>query len=61
LTTVQFFKEDDNQTRVSLTWAPHGETTKEELETFKNSRVGMTQGWTGSFDKLDDFFVKTTV
>lgn len=61
LTTVQFFKEEDNQTRVSLTWAPHGETTKEELETFKNSRAGMTHGWTGSFDKLDDFLVKTTV
>ena len=32
--------------------------TLEELETFKKSRGGMTQGWTGSFDKLEDFLAK---
>ncbi|HTD15050.1 MAG TPA: SRPBCC family protein [Chthoniobacterales bacterium] len=53
LTAVQFAAEGPNQTRVTVTWQPHGPTTPEELETFIKSKGGMTQGWTGSFDKLD--------
>lgn len=58
LTTIQLFKEGDNQTRVKVTWAPYGKTTKEEVETFIAARGGMTQGWTGSFDKLDEYLAK---
>ena len=58
LTTIQFYKEDENQTRVSVTWAPYGKTTKEEVETFIAARGGMTQGWTGSFDKLEEYLAK---
>ena len=54
LTTVQFAAEGPNQTRVTVTWEPYGPATPEELETFIKSKGGMTQGWTGSFDKLDD-------
>ena len=54
LTTVQFVAEGPSQTRVTVTWEPYGPTTPEELETFAKSKGGMTQGWTGSFDKLDD-------
>ena len=53
LTTVELTAEGPGRTRVTVTWEPHGATTREELETFIKSRGGMTQGWTGSFDKLD--------
>ena len=55
LTTVRLSEEGPNKTRVTVTWEPHGATTREELETFIKSKGGMTQGWTGSFDKLDDY------
>jgi uncharacterized protein YndB with AHSA1/START domain len=53
LTTVNFAAEGPNRTRVTVTWEPHGATTREELETFVKARGGMTQGWSGSFDKLE--------
>lgn len=58
LTTVRLSEEGPNKTRVTVTWEPHGATTREELETFIKSKGGMTQGWTGSFDKLDDYISK---
>ncbi len=54
LTTVQLTAEGPDQTRVTVTWEPHGPTTPAELEVFLKSRAGMTMGWTGSFDKLED-------
>ena len=53
LTTVQLTDEGGGRTRVTVTWEPHGATTAEELEAFIRARGGMTQGWTGSFDKLE--------
>jgi uncharacterized protein YndB with AHSA1/START domain len=53
LTTVKLTPEGPDQTRVTVTWETYGPTTREELETFINARTGMTQGWTGSFDKLE--------
>lgn len=53
LTTVTFVAEAPNRTRVTVEWEPHGTTTPEELATFVAERAGMTEGWTGSFDKLD--------
>jgi uncharacterized protein YndB with AHSA1/START domain len=58
LTTVKLTAEGPNRTRVTVTWEPHGATTPEELETFIKSRGGMTQGWTGSFDKLEAYLAK---
>ena len=58
LTTIQLTKEGDNQTRVTITWVPYGKTTKEEVDTFLNARGGMTQGWTGSLDKLEECITK---
>jgi uncharacterized protein YndB with AHSA1/START domain len=52
-TTVQLTAEEPDRTRVTVTWEPHGAVTPEEIATFVNARAGMTQGWTGSFDKLD--------
>jgi len=53
LTIVDLAEEGPDRTRVTVTWEPHGPTTPEELETFIKARAGMTQGWTGSFDKLE--------
>jgi hypothetical protein len=50
---LNFIAAGPQQTRVTVTWEPHGTTTREELETFNNSKGDMTQGWTGSFDKLE--------
>jgi uncharacterized protein YndB with AHSA1/START domain len=55
LTTVTFAEEGPDCTRVTVTWEPQGTLTREELDTFVTSKSGMTQGWTGSFDKLDAY------
>jgi uncharacterized protein YndB with AHSA1/START domain len=55
LTTVKLTAEGPDQTRVTVTWETFGPTTREELETFINAKAGMTQGWTGSFDKLEEY------
>jgi uncharacterized protein YndB with AHSA1/START domain len=55
LTTVQLTEEGPDRTRVTVTWEVHGAATREEIDTFANARGGMTQGWTGSFDKLEAY------
>jgi len=55
LTTVTLAEEGPEQTRVTVQWEPHGNVTPQELEAFRAERAGMTQGWTGSFDKLDAY------
>ena len=57
LTTVKLTSEGADQTRVTVTWEPYGKFTAEELETFVKARSGMTQGWTGSFEKLESYLV----
>ena len=37
---------------------PIGSVTPEELATFIQGRSGMTQGWTGSFDKLEEYLAR---
>ena len=59
LTTVELIEESPDQTRVTVTWEVHGHATREELETFIKERGGMTQGWTGSFDKLEELLRHT--
>jgi uncharacterized protein YndB with AHSA1/START domain len=58
LTTVKLAAEGPGRTRVTITWEPCGATTPEELETFIKAKGGMTQGWTGSFDKLEEHLAK---
>ena len=57
-TTVQLTEEGPEQTRVTVTWQPYGEVTAAEMESFVTAKAGMTQGWTGSFDKLEDYITK---
>lgn len=54
LTTVTFNEERPDQTRISIKWEIFGETTKEEGGMFHNAKPGMQDGWTGSFDKLEE-------
>jgi uncharacterized protein YndB with AHSA1/START domain len=55
LTIVTLTEEAPDRTRVTIEWEPYGEVSAEELATFINARSGMTQGWTGSFDKLEEY------
>lgn len=54
LSTVTLTAEGAGQTRVRVEWEPYGPTKPEELAVFIKERGGMTQGWTGSFDKLEE-------
>lgn len=55
LTNVFLSAEGKDQTRVTVIWEPHGEYNKEELQAFIDMKPSMTQGWTGSFDKLESY------
>lgn len=54
LMTTVTFTEEENGTRVRVQSEPYGSTTSEELSEFIKERTGMTQGWNGSFDKLEE-------
>lgn len=58
MTTVQLTEEAPNQTRVTVRWEVVGEATAAEMQTFKDGRAGMTQGWGGSFDKLEEYLTR---
>ena len=53
-TTVIFEGEDEQSTRVTVISETLAQATAEEVETFIKERSGMTIGWTGSFDKLEE-------
>ncbi|MBY0555452.1 SRPBCC domain-containing protein [bacterium] len=57
-TTVSFNEESSTQTRVTIEWEVVGSATQEEHDTFVKGKPGMTQGWTGSFDKLEEYIAK---
>lgn len=58
LTTVTLAAEGPDRTRVTVTFELRGPVTREELETFVKGRAGMTQGWTGAFDKLEEHLAR---
>lgn len=58
LTTVVFAEEEPGRTRVSLRWTVDGSANVAEKETFHSAKDGMTIGWTGSFDKLEEYLKK---
>jgi uncharacterized protein YndB with AHSA1/START domain len=58
-TTVQFTpEEEEGATRVTVTWEIVGDATDAERKAFHDEKPGMTQGWSGSFDKLEDLLAK---
>ncbi len=56
LTTVHF-QDLGPKTLISLYWRPI-DASELELETFRDGMAGMSQGWGGSFDRLDAFLGK---
>lgn len=58
LTTITMVQEDAEHTRLRVQWEPFGKFSAEELATFVQQKAGMTQGWTGSFDKLENYLSK---
>lgn len=58
LIVVTLNEEDSDKTRVTVHWEPHGNVAREELEAFIKEKPGMTLGWTGSFDKLEECLEK---
>ncbi|MCB0278944.1 MAG: SRPBCC domain-containing protein, partial [Calditrichaeota bacterium] len=54
-TTVTFNEEQFGQTRVTIEWEIYDDATEIERDTFKGAKNGMALGWTGSFDKLEDY------
>jgi uncharacterized protein YndB with AHSA1/START domain len=54
LTTVLLSAESDHRTRLTISWEPH-HANAVEVDTFVAAKSGMTQGWTGSLDKLEEY------
>lgn len=52
--TVRFAEEAADRTRVTVTCEPHGEAAAAEIAAFVQERAGMTLGWTGSLDVLEE-------
>ncbi|MBK9040976.1 MAG: SRPBCC domain-containing protein [Bdellovibrionales bacterium] len=57
-TTVLLEAEGPDQTRVTVKWEVVGDATPAERETFNKAKAGMSQGWGGSFDKLEEYLAK---
>ncbi len=51
LTTVTFEEQPGGKTKLTLRWAPL-DATAEEQKTFDAAHDGMTQGWSGTFERL---------
>lgn len=54
-TTVLLEVEEPDKTRVTVKWEVFGDATQAERETFNMAKAGMSQGWGGSFDKLEEY------
>ena len=54
LLTVVTLEDKGAQTVLTLTWTPI-DASEEEVRSFTEMMSSMTGGWTGTFDKLDDF------
>jgi uncharacterized protein YndB with AHSA1/START domain len=54
-TTVVFSSEGPTRSRVTLQWEVFGPATPEERQMFSGAKAGMMMGWTGSFDKLEEY------
>jgi uncharacterized protein YndB with AHSA1/START domain len=59
LTTVRLTEEEPGRTRVTVMWEPCDTFSAAELAAFIAQRGGMTQGWTGSFDKLEAYISRS--
>lgn len=58
LTSIELSAEGPDCTRVTVTSVAAGNATAAERAAFAAGRAGMTMGWTGSFDKLDEVLAR---
>lgn len=58
LSTVTFAEEGPNETRVTVYWEVIGAASETEKKIFNSAKPGMTIGWSGSFDKLEELLSK---
>lgn len=56
--TILITQESPGITRVTVESMAGEGSTKEEVQAFMDLRSSMTEGWTGSFDKLEDLLTK---
>ena len=56
LTTIRFTAEGD-RTRFSVEWLPI-DPSEDEWRTFNEGRGSMNQGWTGTFEQLEEYLAK---
>lgn len=61
LTTITFFEDEPNATRISVICEPQGRVPPDELKIFVNTKDAMTQGWTGYLDKLETYLAETKI
>ena len=52
LTTISFFKIDDNTSKIEIRWYPIN-AIPEEVEMFNDLHDSFKMGWTGSLDRLE--------
>ncbi len=57
LTVMDFVVEGPQQTRLKISWI-NTQVRDAEVATFAGAHAGMTQGWTGSLDKLYEHLTK---
>ncbi len=55
LTTVTLTEDGADKTRVTLKWEVYGDATDAERKMFHEAKAGMSQGWGGSFDRLEEY------
>jgi len=56
LTTITFAEEGD-KARFTVEWLPI-DPSEDELRTFHEGRDSMKQGWTGTFEQLEEYLAK---
>ncbi len=57
LTTVTFEEAPAGKTKLTLRWSPIN-ATEEERQTFEAAHGGITQGWGGTFERLDVYLAE---
>ena len=55
-TRVSFTSEEEGS-RATMVWQPYDGASQEEIQAFVDLRIGMNQGWTEAFDKLENCLV----
>jgi uncharacterized protein YndB with AHSA1/START domain len=58
LSSVTFEEQGQGKTKVTVQWRPHDSSSELERKTFDEGRDSMKQGWSGTFDRLNDYLDK---